>query len=60
MTYKNMNTIPIGTKMKIKKTGELVTLVQIFHYPTTFKVEYSNGSVDSLRTHEVEFIEDEE
>ena len=60
MTYKNMNTVPVGTKMKIKKTGELVTLVQIFHYPTTFKVEYGNGSFDSVRTHEVEFIENEE
>ena len=60
MTYTNMNTIPIGTKMKIKKTGELVTLVQIFHFPTTFKVEYTNGNFDSIRTHEVEFIEDAE
>ena len=41
--YRNMNTIPIGTKLKIKKTGELVTLVQIFHYPTTFKVEFNDG-----------------
>ena len=35
-----MNTIPIGTKMKLKKTGEIVTLVNIFHFPTTFKVKY--------------------
>ena len=25
--YKNMNTVPIGTKMKSKKTGKIVTLV---------------------------------
>lgn len=56
--YKNMNTIPIGTKMKIKATGEIVTLVQIFHYPTTFKVEYENGKFESIRTHAVEFIDD--
>ena len=55
--YKNMNTVPIGTKLKIKKTGEIVTLVQIFHYPTTFKVEYQNGNFDSVRTHAVEFID---
>ena len=56
--YRNMNTIPIGTKLKIKKTGELVTLVQIFHYPTTFKVEFSDGRTESIRTHAVEFLED--
>ena len=56
--YKNMNTVPIGTKLKIKKTGEIVTLVQIFHYPTTFKVEYQNGNFDSVRTHAVEFIDE--
>ena len=56
--YKNMNTVPIGTKMKIKKTGEIVTLVQIFHFPTTFKVEYKNGQFDSVRTHSVEFIDE--
>ena len=59
MTFKNMNTIPIGTKMRIKKTGEIVTLSHIFHYHTTFKVEYEDGSFNSLRTHEIEFIEDE-
>ena len=58
MAYKNMNTVPIGTKMKIKKTGELVTLIQIFHYPTTFKVEYDDGRFDSVRTHEIEFIDE--
>ena len=56
--YKNINTIPIGTKIKIKKTGEIVTLVQIFHYPTTFKVEYEDGRFDSIRTHSVEFIDE--
>ena len=58
MRYKNINTVPIGTKIKIKKTGELVTLIKIFHYPTTFKVEYDNGSFDSVRTHEIEFIDE--
>ena len=58
MTYKNMNTVPIGTKMKIKKTGELVTLIEIFHYPTTFKVEYDDGRFNSVRTHEIEFVDE--
>ena len=58
MQYKNMNTVPIGTKMKLKKTGEIVTLIHIFHYPTTFKVKYDNGQFDSIRTHEIEFIDE--
>tara|TARA_B100000575_G_scaffold41953_1_gene29517 strand:+ start:99 stop:260 length:162 start_codon:yes stop_codon:yes gene_type:complete len=53
-----MNTIPLGTKLKLKKTGEIVTLIDIFHYPTTFKVEYANGQFDNVRTHAVEFIDE--
>tara|TARA_Y100001936_G_scaffold22813_1_gene20399 strand:- start:385 stop:546 length:162 start_codon:yes stop_codon:yes gene_type:complete len=53
-----MNTIPLGTKLKLKKTGQIVTLVDIFHYPTTFKVEYDNGQFDNVRTHAVEFIDE--
>ena len=58
MTYRNMNTIPLGTKLKLKKTGEVVTLINIFHYPTTFKIQYDNGQFDNVRTHAVEFIDD--
>ena len=58
MVYKNMNTVPLGTKMKLKKTGEVVTLIKIFHFPTTFKVEYSDGRFDSVRTHAIEFIDE--
>jgi len=54
-----MNTIPLGTKMRIKKTGELVTLLQIFHYPTTFKVQFEDGRIESVRTHSVEFLEED-
>tara|TARA_B100000945_G_scaffold8948_1_gene7264 strand:+ start:493 stop:654 length:162 start_codon:yes stop_codon:yes gene_type:complete len=53
-----MNTIPLGTKLKLKKTGEIVTLIDIFHYPTTFKIQYDNGHFDNVRTHAVEFIDD--
>ena len=58
MAYRNMNTIPLGTKLKLKKTGEIVTLIDIFHYPTTFKIEYANGQFDNVRTHAVEFIDE--
>ncbi len=58
MTYRNMNTIPLGTKLKLKKTGVVVTLVNIFHFPTTFKIQYGNGQFDNVRTHEVEFLDE--
>ena len=54
-----MNTVPLGTKMKIKKTGKTGKLKEIFHYPTTFKVEYNDGSFDNFRTHEIEFIDED-
>jgi len=57
--YKNMNTVPIGTKMKIKKTGKIGELIEIFHYPTTFKVQYIDGGFDIFNTHEIEFLEEE-
>tara|TARA_B100000953_G_scaffold211031_1_gene174226 strand:+ start:174 stop:335 length:162 start_codon:yes stop_codon:yes gene_type:complete len=53
-----MNTIPLGTKLKLKKTGVVVTLVNIFHFPTTFKIQYGNGQFDNVRTHEVEFLDE--
>ena len=53
-----MNTIPLGTKLKLKKTGEIVTLVDIFHYPTTFKIQYNNGEFDNVRTAAVEVLDD--
>ena len=57
MVYKNMNTIPIGTKMKIKKTGEIVTLEEIRNFPTRYKTINNNGEVEYYQTFEVEIIE---
>tara|TARA_Y100000590_G_scaffold3036_2_gene4056 strand:+ start:2024 stop:2218 length:195 start_codon:yes stop_codon:yes gene_type:complete len=52
--YYSMNEVPIGTKMKIKETGEEVFLVEIQNFPTTFKVKKSNGVTSSCFTYEVE------
>jgi hypothetical protein len=49
MKYKNMNTIPIGAIMRVKKTNLLVKLVEILHFPTRFKCNDSN----IYATHEV-------
>ena len=52
-----MNDVPIGTKMKINSTGEICTLIQIFNFPTTFKVQKDDGAKLVFKTHEVEILE---
>tara|TARA_Y100001970_G_scaffold44170_1_gene55155 strand:- start:360 stop:557 length:198 start_codon:yes stop_codon:yes gene_type:complete len=54
--YFSMNNVPIGTKMKIKSNGKVGTLLEIFHYPTTFKVQFDDNSNGVFKTHEVEII----
>ena len=58
--YFSMNRVPIGTKMKIKSNGKIGTLLEIFHYPTTFKIQFDNNSNIVCKTHEVEIINDDE
>ena len=43
--------------MRIKKNGKEVRLIQIFHYPTTFKTEDENGFHEVFKTHEIEILE---
>ena len=52
-----MNSIPIGTLMRVKENGKEVRLMQIFHFPTTFKTEDENGLHEVFKTHEVEILE---
>lgn len=54
--YFSMNNVPIGTKMKIKSNGKVGILLEIFHYPTTFKVQFDDNSNGVFKTHEVEII----
>ena len=42
MKYKNMNLVPIGTVMVVKKTNQIVKLVEIHHFPTRFKCNDGN------------------
>ena len=53
-----MNDVPIGTKMKINSTKEVCILIQIFNFPTTFKVQKEDGSQLVCKTHEVEILEE--
>ena len=52
--YYSMNEVPIGTKMKIRETGEEVTLIEIQNFPTSFKVEDVDGNINSYFTYQVD------
>ena len=49
--------IPIGTKLKVIETGNIVTLEEIRNYPTRFKVSTDTGDIKYYKTFEVEIIE---
>ena len=49
--------IPIGTKFRVKETGELVTLEEIRNFPTRYKTINESGKVDYYKTFEVEVVE---
>ena len=51
--------IPIGTKFKVKKSDELVTLVEICYYPTRYKTTNDSGKINYFRTHEVDLVKSE-
>ena len=58
MGYKSMNEVSIGTKVKIINSDLIGNIVEVFHFPTTFKVEFENGKFQIYKTHEVELLED--
>jgi len=55
--YFSMNDLEVGTLLKVVETGKIGKLAEIFHFPTTFKVEYEDGGFDVFKTHEIEIIE---
>ena len=52
--------IPIGTKFKVKASGEIVTLEEICFFPTRYKTTNESGKINYYRTHGVEIIESTE
>jgi len=52
--------IPIGTKFKVKASGEIVTLEEICFFPTRYKTTNESGKINYYRTYEVEIIESTE
>ncbi|SVA97126.1 uncharacterized protein METZ01_LOCUS149980 [marine metagenome] len=49
--------IPIGTKFRVKESGELVKLEEIRNFPTRYKTINESGEVNYYKTFEVEVIE---
>ena len=52
--------IPIGTKFRVKETGELVKLEEIRNFPTRYKTIDESGRVSYYKTFEVEVVETSE
>ena len=49
--------IPVGTKFKVKETGEIITLEEIRNFPTRYKTINDTGKVEYYQTFEVEVME---
>ena len=49
--------VQIGTKFKVIKTGEIVTLEEIRNFPTRYKVKTASGEINYFKTFEVEVVE---
>ena len=49
--------IPIGTKFRVKASGEHVTLEEIRFFPTRYKTLNDSGDINYYMTHEVERVE---
>jgi len=52
-----MTQLPIGSKLKVLKTGEIVILEEIRNFPTRFKVTNNSGKVAYYKTFEVEVVD---
>ena len=59
MIYYSMNEVPIGTKVKIKNSELIGSIIEVFHFPTTFKVEFANGDFQIYKTYEIEILKDD-
>ena len=49
--------IPIGSKLKVKASGDVVILETINNYPTRYETINESGEIEYYRTHEVELLE---
>ena len=54
----NMTQIPIGTKLQVISTGEIVTLEEIRNFPTRYKTINEEGKIEYFKTFEVVVLEE--
>ena len=53
----NMTQIPIGSKLKVLNSGEIVTLEEIRNFPTRYKTIHASGEIAYYKTFEIEVVE---
>ena len=49
--------VPIGTKFRVKETGELVKLEEIRNFPTRYKTINESGVINYYKTFDVEVVD---
>ena len=49
--------MPIGTKFRVKETGELVKLEEIRNFPTRYKTINKSGVINYYKTFDVEVVD---
>ena len=52
--------IPIGTKFRVKGSGEIITLLEIRNFPTRYKTTNEKDEIEYYKTFEVEVVESTE
>ena len=58
MNYFSMNEVPIGTKVKIKNSDLVGEIIEVFHFPTTFKIQFEDANCEIYKTHEIEILKE--
>ena len=58
MNYFSMNEVPIGTKVKIKNSDLVGEIIEVFHFPTTFKIQFEDANYEIYKTHEIEILKE--
>ena len=51
-----MNEVPIGTEVVIKSSGKKGILMDIQHFPTSFKIKDEDDVINNYFTYEVELL----
>ena len=49
--------IPVGSKLKVIETSEIVTLEEIRNFPTRYKTKNETGEINYYKTYEVKQID---